>query len=159
MVQNIYQCVTRKCDTANTPVADAAFMKDAALNLDKARKQVQSFPPVPVPPALQPVKDYLLKDMERGLEREAALYTYLKSGDLGPMRQILCKLCACGKPEEVLLAQLRATTDPAEKILLAGEWHNRANHCEKRPTYPMEAWAQFLNENGITERRTYQRID
>jgi hypothetical protein len=85
-------------------------------------------------------------------------YAYLKSGDLGPMRQILCKLCACGKPEEDLLAQLRAA-DPVKKILLAGEWNNRAIHCEKRPTYPMEAWAQFLNENGITERRRYQRID
>jgi hypothetical protein len=154
-------CLEKKCPNpdATADIPDAAFFRNAVYNLDKGRKQVQELRQARVPTALQPVKDYLLKGLERGVEMEAARYAYLKSGDLGPMRQIWCAACVCVKSEEDLLAQLRTAT-PAKKNLLAGEWNNRVLACRNHPPiYPIDAWERFVKEYGLKERHRSQHID
>jgi hypothetical protein len=141
---------------------DADFLENAARNLRVGDGQVKRLRKVKLPSVLEPVRSYLLLRLKLSLEREKARYRYLKSGDLGPLRSLLCA-CSCGTPEEALLQQLKTTSDFDTKIgLTQHQWHNQALECERKlypPGYPMAAWKQFIKDFGIAEQRAYKQID
>jgi hypothetical protein len=154
-------CIEQPC-THDPEVADDAFLKDAAVHLGEGSQQVELLRKRRVPAVLEPVKRYLLDSLIRSVEGDRARYVYFKSGELGPMRQILCSECDCGSSEEALFEQLRTTQDPRAKTRLSWQWHNKVLRCgrERRPQrYPMDAWKRFIKEYGITERLRVELID
>lgn len=144
-------------------IPDTAFLKNAAANLRQGDQQVETLRKEHVPEVLETVKAYLLSSLERSLEKQKARYEFLESGNLKPMRQLLCGACGCRAEQERLLEQLGATPDPRTRLKLAWyDWQNTLLACERArhpPAYPMEAWQRFIKEFGITERRRYKRID
>jgi hypothetical protein len=145
------------CEPYDPKVPDAAFMRNAARSLQRADDQVDRLLHEALPTVLEPVRAYLLEHLLLSVERERYRYEYLKSGDIGPMRQLLCRECACGAPEETLLAQLQTTADPKLRLDLSRfSWYNQILECERKthpPAYPLAAWERFLKDFGITERR------
>ena len=154
-------CAGQTC-ARDLNLPDDAFFKDAASNLDRGDRQVEILRGEQVPPVLQPIKTYLLNSLEDSLEREKAKYQYLKSGNLEPMRQLLCGVCDCAS-EEDLFKLLGATRDPRRKLEIARyQWQNevvRCERCRQLTTYPMDTWARFLKEYCIVERHRFKHID
>ncbi len=141
--------------------ADAAFLENAARNLRAGDKQVKRLRSEKLPPVLEPVRSYLLLHLQLSLEREKARYQYLKSGDFGPMRNLLCA-CSCGQPEEAFFQQLITTSEFSTRLELTSRWRNQALECEWKlhpPEYPLDSWKRFLNDFGIIETRRFKRID
>ena len=144
------------CEPFDPEVPNAAFMRNAAISLQRADEQVDRLLHMRLPPALEPVRAYLLEHLLLSVERERYRYEYLRSGDIAPMRKLLCRECDCGASEETLLADLQTTADPKLKLFLSTySWNRQVLACERKthpPAYPMSAWERFLKDFGITER-------
>jgi hypothetical protein len=148
--------------TTDAKIPDAAFLRNALVNLHEGTRQIDVFRKRPVPPVLASIKATLLASLERSLEKQQALYAYLKSGDLAQIRAILCAVCNCGAQESALLEHLRTPSDPHTRLTLSRyDWQNRVVACENahQPPYPMDKWQQFLKEYSIVERRRTIQID
>jgi hypothetical protein len=149
-------CVT------NAKIPDAAFLRNALVNLREGARQIGILRDKKVPPVLAPIQAALLASLQRSLEKQQARYAWLKSGDLAPMRAILCSVCNCGARENALLEQLRTATDPDMRLNLSWyDWQNQLVACENahEPRYPLDRWQQFLKEYGIVEKRRTVHID
>jgi hypothetical protein len=141
-------------------VPDAAFMQNAARNLQRGDEQVDALLHMRLPGVLAPVRAYLLEHLLLSVERERYRYEYLKSGDIGPMRKLLCRECECGTPEESLLAMLQTSKDPELKLEVSVRWTQALFQCELKTHpfgYPITAWERFLKDFGILERRIDKR--
>lgn len=143
------------CKAYDPTVPDAAFLRNAAENLDRADEQVGLLLHMSLPPQLQPVRAYLLEHLLLSVDEERARYDYLKSGDVTPLRTLLCRECECGANEEALLGKLATEPDPKLRRQLSWyDWCNRLLACERQthpPTYPLGAWERFLQDFGIAE--------
>ena len=151
-----------KCEQYDPLVPNVAFMRNAAKNLKRGDSQVERLRKETLPAVLDPVRAYLLDYLKRSIEKQRYRYAYLKSGDAAPMRQLLCRECACGAPEETLFAQMKTVSDPKAKLELSMKWDQRVFECERQrhpPAYPLAAWERFLKDFGITERRRFKHID
>jgi len=148
--------VLERTEPFNCRIPDAAFLRNAASNLQRWQEETQKVLHQPLPPVLAPVRAYLLESMLLPIESEQVRYEYLRSSDTRPMRRLLCREGDCGPAEESLLAQLRDVTDPAMKLVLSEEWAGQVRERENKthpPAYPMEAWQSFLREFAIMEKR------
>jgi len=159
MAPSLELCITGSivdCYDRNPEVPDEAFLKNAARNLETGEEQIEMLREEKLPSVLEPVRAYLLLHLKLDLEREKARYDYLESGDLGPMKRILCSECSCGRSEEMLLEQLKSASDGKRKLELTKIWHNQALECIRKvhpPSYPIDAWNSFLRDFGIKEQR------
>ncbi len=141
--------------TQNPEIADEAFLKNAARNLQQGAEQVRLLRKEKLPAGLAPVRKYLLESLEHSLALQKARYEYLRSGNPAPLRRLLCQACACASEKE-LLALLATTRDPRKRFEMATfRWQNEVVQCRRKrhPTaYPVDAWRRFVNEYQITER-------
>jgi hypothetical protein len=150
------------CEPYNPLVPNTAFLRNAAKNLKRGTDQVERLRKENLPAVLEPVRAYLLQYLKRSIEKQRYRYDYLNSGDAAPMRQLLCRQCACGASEESLLAQLKTVSDPKAKLELSKKWDQRVFECERKghpPAYPLAAWERFLKDFGITEERHFKHIN
>ena len=147
-------------------VPDAAFLQNAARNLQKGADQIEELRKERLPSELEPVRAYLAESLRRSLRMESARYEYLKSGNLEPMRQLLCTVCTCAN-ETNLLQLLGTATDPRQKLAIARfKWHNEVLRCEREghdpaysTRYPVPAWERFIVDYGITEHRRFHHVE
>jgi hypothetical protein len=162
MAPDLQSCIQEPC-RRKTDLPDDAFLEYAATNLREGERQVEVLRQEDVPAELQPVKMYLLSTLERSLEKERAVYEYLKSGKPAQARRILCQACGCGAEEESLLSELAHTSDPAKKLTLVRlKWQNTVLQCERRghrAIYPIAAWERFVKDYSISEHRRPKRIE
>ena len=151
-----------KCEAYDPGIPNAAFMANAAKNLKRGDEQAERLRRESLPAALEPVRAYLLESLKRSIEKQRKRYEYLKSGDPAPMRQLLCRECACGASEESLLTQLKTVSDLKSKLELSTKWDQRVFECDRKrhpPAYPLFAWERFLEDFGITEQRRFKHVD
>jgi hypothetical protein len=142
------------------PLNDAYFahadraLKQGSDQLAKLRKEE-------LPAQLEPVRTYLAHGLEHSLQMNRARYEYLKSGNMAPMRQLLCDACPCANETELLKLLDTARNDPATKLKLSWlNWQNEIVQCQRNHSpYPMEAWKNFVAKFGITEQRKSKHID
>jgi hypothetical protein len=152
--------------TRNEDVPDEAFLQNAARNLQKGAEELEELRKEPVPSELEPVRAYLAESLRRSLGMESARYEYLKSGNLEPMRHLLCDVCSCAN-ETSLLQLLSTATDPRQKLAIARfQWHNEVLKCEREghdpaytTRYPVQAWERFIVDYRITEHRRFHHVE
>jgi hypothetical protein len=150
------------CEPYDPLVPSAAFLRNAAKSLKRGSGQVERLRQERLPAVLEPVRVYLLQYLGRSVERQRYRYDYLNSGDVVPMRKLLCRECACGASEESLLAQLKSVSGLKAKLELSTKWDQRMFECERKrhpPAYPVAAWERFLKDFGITEERHFKDIN
>lgn len=139
-----------------------AFLKHAALNLKRGREEVALLRSLKVPEVLAPVRSYLLQNLEFSLAIEEARYAYFKTGDIGPLRRILCEECPCDEGQERILGKLKDAPNGAARLRISRyKWQNQVLDC-RRPhagTYPIEAWKQFVKQFGIQESYHFKHVD
>jgi hypothetical protein len=137
------------------PDLNAAFLKNAAVNLERGKREVEILRRLKLPPVLEPVRTYLMENLKFFQKLEEVRYTYLQTGEVRPMRQLLCKYCPCEAEEEKLLNELANTPDGATRRRLSlYQWYNDVLHCHTKSLphkYPVDAWDRFLEQFHITE--------
>lgn len=136
-------------------------MKNAELNLHKGERQIKSLRKKKLPAELQPVKTYLLENMQFTFELQRARYAYLKTHEVAPLRTITVHECPCRFSDEYLFRSLEMTRDGRKELKLTNNWYNDVLHCHRNHSgaYPIAAWKQFLAAFGIIESRHFKNID
>ncbi len=132
---------------------DAAFLSNAARNLDDDRRNLSMFESMDVPPLLEPIHRHYIFTARLDLEVQTARYEFLKSGDPDALRKTLCKYCPCGPPEDATLHAIEATQGKAKIEATAVAFPNRIRACLSPhfPAYPWQAWRDFVAAHHIRE--------
>ena len=142
------------------PILNAAFLRNAEVNLQRGKQQIEKLKQMDIPKELWPIRDHFLVGMEFSLNQHGVRYHYLKSGDVEPMRKLLCEQCPCGKPEEELIRKLKNTKGTARLELSNRTWFNEIIHCrDPKLRYLLEAWQQFLKKYGIEEKYRFPHVE
>lgn len=147
-------------DACDHPVLNAAFLRNAELNLQRGKQQLQKLKQMDIPKELWPIRDHFLVGMEFSLKQHGVRYHYLKSGDVEPLRKLLCEQCPCGKAEEELIRKLQNTKGTARLELSNRTWFNEIINCrDGKLRYPLAAWQQFLKAYGIEEKYRFPHVE
>ncbi len=76
-------------DACDHPILNAALLRNAGVNLQRGRQQIEKLKQMDIPKELWPIRDHFLVGMEFSLNQHGVRYHYLKSGDVEPMRKRL----------------------------------------------------------------------
>ncbi|HZU24098.1 MAG TPA: hypothetical protein VFA04_01165 [Bryobacteraceae bacterium] len=136
-----------------TGAVDAAFLANAARNLERDKAEIRQLRKISVPKPLKPVREYLADEAEFQLKLQEARFRYFKSRDTGPLRKMMCEVCPCAGPESVILENLR-TAPASDGAGVTNDWLNRTLGCHDALTrrYPIEAWKAFTVRFGVVEK-------
>jgi len=141
-------------DCANNHPLSPNFFRNASVNLEKSRKGLAWLQNLPHPKELQPVIDYLLKNLSSSVAVEDAEFRYYSTWNVDVLKQASARLGA-SPACSATLKKIETTTSHDEKYQLVWhDWHNCVLTATRTPNeiYPLNAWNSFLKAFGIQEK-------
>ena len=133
---------------------ELTFSTWAEKNLAYGKQEITTFKAAKLPGALEPVRSYLMENLEF-FEAVAQLrYGYIKSGDVRPLSRALCAACICQQEQNDILEQLKSPPDFESRVRASSSnWPNEMLKCHRTRVgrYPISAWETFKQKFGIRE--------
>lgn len=138
----------------NNVISSPHFLANASINLEKSRKGLAWLQSLPHPKELQPVIDYLVKQLSTSISIEDAKFRYFSTWDVTILKGKLAGLDDAPSCPDVF-KELNAAKSKEEKYnVVAHDWLscvlNAARY--KKGTYPLNSWKAFAQDFTIQEK-------
>lgn len=139
---------------ANNPPLSPNFFRNASVNLEKNHKGLAWLQNLPHPKELQPVIDYLLKNLSASVAVEDTKFRYYSSWDVTVLKKTTADLGASSACSTTFQKLDAATSNEEKYQLVSHDWHNcvlSATHPSNE-IYPLNSWNSFLKSSAIQEK-------
>jgi hypothetical protein len=144
-------CQHGKPNCPPTTVNDA-FLRNAAVNIEKGHRQVRDLKIERLPDSLEPIRRFLLDNLTTALRMEEARYDYIETGAVAPLRAMLDQYCTIGQQQSVRKLEEPPDSETRRELSLYG-WHNALWQCygSRIGKYPTDAWKRFVRQYHVRE--------
>jgi len=142
-----YPCGSRGLDDRN-------FFRNAEVNLEIGRQQVESLEGLAYPSELEPAVTYRTRLLSFFVWLQQTRLNFYRSGNADDLKTKYEDLDAA-KECAAAVDKIEAAQSAREKYPLASfDWHNCMNEAfqKKLGPYPIDSWKAFLKDYGITDR-------
>jgi len=138
----------------NNVISSPQFLANASINLEKSRKGLAWLQSLPHPKELQPVIDYLVRQLSVSISIEDARFRYFSTWDVNILKGKLAGLDATPSCPDAFKELNDAKSKEEKYNVVAHDWLscvlNAARH--KKETYPLNSWKAFAQNFAIQEK-------
>jgi hypothetical protein len=147
-------------DCDNNSVTSPNFLRNSSVNLEKDHKGLAWLQNLPHPKELQPVVDYLVKQVSTSVWVEDARFRYYSTWGANVLKQKPAGLDAAPSCPDAFKELGEAKTKAEKYLVVYQTWQNCLNTASrKNETHPLSSWKSFLKNLGIQEKYTEQFPD